>query len=34
MTIVDMIEYYSRHKVNIKGADHTYLEIPVMREDH
>ena len=31
-SIVDMVEYYSRHKVNIKGAEHTYLEIPVLRE--
>ncbi|XP_067932209.1 serine-rich adhesin for platelets-like isoform X3 [Watersipora subatra] len=30
--IMEMVEYYSRHKVNIKGAEHTYLEIPVLRE--
>ena len=29
---MDMVEYYSRHKVNIKGAEHTYLEIPVFRD--
>lgn len=31
-SIMEMVEYYSRHKVNIKGAEHTYLEIPVLRD--